>query len=286
MSTRQKAKNWIFTLNNPSDASTDNPTTWTGVHGLKYQLEVGESGTPHFQGVVQFDKRLRLSALKKICPRAHWEVCKSLKAQIKYCGKEDGRIEGPFTFGSFTHMGTRTDLEAAKAALDADTPMETMWQDQFPSMVRHSRAFREYKRLCTPARKQQTKCDVYWGDTGIGKSTYLADKYPKAYWHHGDNWFDDYDGHEVVIMEDFFGQLPIRTLLRLIDHTPHRVAVKFGYVQWTTKLLIITCNKQVANWYGDIVPEPVKKALYRRIDHIYTRDDYSQEWEDIKQYAV
>lgn len=68
------SKTWIFTINN----YTDDEVAFfrdriDGVTRLVVSKEIGEAGTPHLQGYVTFKKAKRLSALKKIVPRAHWE---------------------------------------------------------------------------------------------------------------------------------------------------------------------------------------------------------------------
>jgi hypothetical protein len=59
-----------------------------------WQLEAGESGTPHIQGILYFKNPRTFESLKNSCPEVHWEVARSLKACIEYCSKVDTRI-GP-----------------------------------------------------------------------------------------------------------------------------------------------------------------------------------------------
>jgi len=61
---------------------------WT-VHG---QLECGEEGTNHYQLAVA-TPQLRFSAIKKVFPTAHIEVCRDWTALLKYVQKEDTRKE-------------------------------------------------------------------------------------------------------------------------------------------------------------------------------------------------
>lgn len=87
------SKRWCFTWNNyPNDwvaplAPTLDGSEWIGVP------EVGESGTPHIQGYVEFPVKVRPVGYKG-CPREiHWEKCRGNRQQnIAYCTK-DG-VEG------------------------------------------------------------------------------------------------------------------------------------------------------------------------------------------------
>ena len=40
-----------------------------------------------------------MAAMKKLEPRAHWEVARDPSLAAEYCNKEDTRKEGPWSFG-------------------------------------------------------------------------------------------------------------------------------------------------------------------------------------------
>lgn len=106
---------WCFTINNPVEADTIEPTD--DVRYCVYQLEQGESGTPHIQGYVEFKKKMTLAAVKRWVPRAHLEPRRgSREAAREYCMKEEGQLSAPVEYGEFkTEQGKRTDLEDAAA---------------------------------------------------------------------------------------------------------------------------------------------------------------------------
>lgn len=85
---------WSITINNPTD---DDNTTWSGMAGhhwvleAKGQLEKGEEGTLHLQGMLR-TKSVRFSQVKKALPRAHIEKARSQTALAKYVSKEDTRV--------------------------------------------------------------------------------------------------------------------------------------------------------------------------------------------------
>lgn len=108
-----QGKYWCFTLNNPEHAICDIPFD---VNYMVYQGEIGDSGTYHFQGYVEFAGNKRISALKKFLPSAHWEKRRGTAEQARdYAMKEESRVEGPFEYGTFTgsRQGQRTDLQDA-----------------------------------------------------------------------------------------------------------------------------------------------------------------------------
>jgi len=51
--------------------------------------EVGEQGTPHLQGYIEFKNAIAFTSLSKMNERIHWEVCRGSRVQnIEYCSKE------------------------------------------------------------------------------------------------------------------------------------------------------------------------------------------------------
>jgi len=85
-----QAKLWCFTLNNYGGGAIE-----TMIKVLqpkdKYIIgkEVGDEGTPHLQGFINFYTKKRMSQLKKLHPsQIHWEKCKGTQLQnVQYCSK-------------------------------------------------------------------------------------------------------------------------------------------------------------------------------------------------------
>jgi hypothetical protein len=88
-----KATNWSVTINNPTK-NDDEYIALARQKGWKVegQLEMGDSGTQHFQLLVTTKGQQRFTALKKAFPRAHIEPCRDVTALRKYVNKEDTRI--------------------------------------------------------------------------------------------------------------------------------------------------------------------------------------------------
>lgn len=97
---KENSKNFSLTMNNP----TVNLTEWFDrlKHGAKYaraQLELSESGTPHFQACVGYDKVVRIKRMIKDFPGCNVDFTRNAMASWNYCGKEDTRLEGPLEHG-------------------------------------------------------------------------------------------------------------------------------------------------------------------------------------------
>lgn len=86
------SKNWCFTFNNYDDSSIVPIVPLFSEKCKKWYFakEVGESGTPHLQGTVEFKTKLRPRSLG-LDNRIHWEKRKGTWDEAyTYCMKEDG----------------------------------------------------------------------------------------------------------------------------------------------------------------------------------------------------
>lgn len=92
-----RSRRWCFTLNNPTDAEKKDIDTrlQAACKGYVYQLERGDEKTPHYQGYIVLKNPKGLGGVKALLLRAHWEKAVTHVAAIKYCSKEEGRLEDP-----------------------------------------------------------------------------------------------------------------------------------------------------------------------------------------------
>lgn len=97
---KTKKRSFVFTINNPKLDVDELIEAFRNLKAvaLVFQYEVGENGTPHYQGWVRF-KNARLYG--GLCTEfSGWfRPCKSDIASRKYCSKQRTRITGPHGFG-------------------------------------------------------------------------------------------------------------------------------------------------------------------------------------------
>lgn len=97
------AKRWCFTLNNYTelDISSIVPQIKTLCNIAIVAKEVGQSGTPHLQGYLEFKTKCRPKS--RFTNRIHWEKCKGNREEnITYCRKDNNillmlGIDKPYT---------------------------------------------------------------------------------------------------------------------------------------------------------------------------------------------
>lgn len=90
-----KSRHYMFTINNPTNEEIN--TFKKDFNKYTFQIEQGEQGTVHLQGVGSYTNPRSFNSIKKRFPRAHIEVCKCIAKAIEYCSKSDTRVEGPWS---------------------------------------------------------------------------------------------------------------------------------------------------------------------------------------------
>lgn len=93
------AAHWVFTYNNPPEDFIQLLHVVSEIKSFVVQKEVGQCGTPHLQGYIEFKRRVRAPAVIDWTSKIHWEICKSIPKAIAYCQKNDTRVAGPWFKG-------------------------------------------------------------------------------------------------------------------------------------------------------------------------------------------
>jgi len=263
------SKSYCFTINGAEPFPFDDQT----MQYLVYQKESGEEKkTEHYQGYVRFTSNKRLTGCKKIHSTAHWEIAKGSPEQNKvYCTKEETRIDGPWEFGTFPVQGKRSDLDSVVETIrNSKRPLADVIEEHPVQFIKYSRGIEKvanyYLEKATREFRNIT-VDVYWGDTGTGKTRKAVEENPDNYILRNlskDLWFDGYTGQSVLIIDEFKNWITLTYLLALLDGYQCQLPVKgsMTYAQWTK--VIITSNLPVDGWYPNIADEH-KEALERRI---------------------
>lgn len=263
------SRSYCFTLNNYTFEDIQNFEEMKCRY-LIYGYEVGENGTPHLQGYVELANAQRLTAMKKINNKAHWEVRKGTRDEARnYCMKDNEFTEvGSWAAGG---QGKRNDLKVVMDAIKGNMKTLELF-DTFPNEVsRNMRFVEKYKEL---VEREQTKkfrkvnVEVIIGQAGHGKTKKAFDENPDVFTVTPSETFpfDGYDGEECILIDDFYGDLKYHQILRILDGHQLRVNVKGShrYARWTK--VYITSNKPPEEWYQiGLTP-----ALKRRLNTVTT----------------
>lgn len=275
------SRGWCFTLNNYSTNEQmmleSIIETNDKVRYIIFGLEVGEQGTKHLQGYVELNSPQRLSAVKKILDRAHWEQRKGSRDQARtYCMKEGEWLE----FGNWQSggQGNRSDLEELMVNIKENKKTIDIIEQNPNVFAKHMKFAQKYTEV---VEKDQTKnfrkvkVIVHYGDAGTGKTRAAHDEYPDIFTVNcGETFpFDGYEGEKEILLDDFYGNIKYHELLRILDGHQYKVNVKGShrYARWET--IVITSNAHPKEWYGVGLTPALARRLTTILEH---KKDVSQ----------
>lgn len=255
------------------DIATDELFKALNATYLVYQIEeCPKTHKIHLQGYAEFANPRSITGLQKIMPGVHSEKRVGTAVQAsEYCKKEDTRFEnlGPFEFGTLSNnvQGKRSDLEDLRDAINSGMSVEDLFDEHFAPMIKYPKGISMFMTLKATRRDFRTHWELHLGEPGSGKTTSVASRYVRAYWKAAHEWWCDYDGSDVVVMDEFYGQLPFTTLLRLGDSTPLSLQTKGGHKQFLASTVVFISNAHPSTWYKD--PRLDVRSLIRRFGKVW-----------------
>lgn len=262
-----RSRAWCFTLNNYTDDMIEMVNAVSSISTyLIYGKEIApNTGTPHLQGYIYFQNAKTFLKMKKLMPEGtHLEVAKGDPTDNKkYCSKEGDYKE----FGTIPSQGKRNDIKVIKDEINAGRGMREIVETASNyQTLRTAELLLKYVE-----RKRDWKPMVIWlyGESGCGKTKTAYEKTTDPYRKSNSTgkWWDGYDAHEDVILDDIkdTSREMYSQLLELLDRYSCRVEVKGGTRQFLAKKIIVTSIKspyELYSQYDDAV------ELLRRIDDV------------------
>ena len=257
---RIRARAWVFTINNPCDMPRELPRGPPAMRYLGFGEEISQNGTPHLQGYVVFENAVsQPSQYFKQFGNGHFEAARGTASEnIIYCSKggkfhefgvrpQDKRDQG--------HHGIKGGAKGAQVGADR---WEEAWQaakrgriDEVPADIRW-RFYSTFKKVAAeykepPARLE--KLNNLWivGPSGTGKSHFAHETYPGAYKKEFNKWWDNYqddnEAHQTVILDDLhFKWAEKERLKNWADVYPFMAEFKGGSMLIRPKRIVVTSN--------------------------------------------
>lgn len=246
--------------------------------------ELGKEGkTPHIQGYMELKTQLCLNTIKKRIGIRTLHIEKrygTQKQAIEYCKKEGKWRE----FGTPKQQGKRTDILKYREMIKKKTMREILnIEDEVPNS-QIIKFCEKYLTLCE--EKRDWKPEVIWihGESGSGKTrlAHLLSKSDDKYIKDETQWWDGYDKHDTIILDDFRAkQMNFTYLLKLLDRYEMRLQVKGGFRQCLAKKIIITSIHKPEVIYNFSNKEEPLKQLFRRIDKIVDISEAGNHFDNI-----
>lgn len=284
MSKQRQFYDFCFTINNYtqhderylSNAYKDGVASY-----VIYGKEIGEQGTNHLQGFIQFNRATSLSMAKHYLPRAHLEPRKgTVKEAIIYCRKEGDVIE----YGESTRQGYRSDLTEVTNLISKGFSIEHVAKRCNVQYVKYHKGIEKLRNMYIQDRTECANVEVFYGESGCGKTRRAINKFIGKDFYKWDpqcgQWFDGYTGQKYVIFDEFRGQLPFGMLLSLLDRYTCNVQYKGGMIKFVATHIIITSPTHPQDWYNLDDKEGKYNQLMRRITAIYNLSEQDEDPRD------
>lgn len=266
-STNPRSRSWFITVNNYTDKDIEECLNHDCVY-ITWQKEIGEEcGTPHIHIYVHY-KNPRVWP-KKSWPTAHIENVKNNNECIKYCQKEETRVDGPWERGTKPEPGRRTDLESTARKLIEGKSLRDIAIENPDHFVRYTRGLQALKEILQTDRDKNNPPIVTWiyGLAGKGKSRHAIELHEHSYYlKDGTQWWNGYSQEEAIIIDDFDGRWPYRDLLRLLDRYPYQGQTKGGYVKINSPYIYVTCEHPPEYFWSGNEYEQVARRITERIE--------------------
>lgn len=230
----------------------------------------------HFQCCVYFAQKISLSNLKKklfnhLGKKPHVEVVYTdFETKYRYCTKDKDFYE----WGVKPSQGARHDLNKLRdrifngeincEEIRAEDPI--MYHQYGRTLDKLEDDFNRKKY-----RTEMTTCEWIYGKTGVGKSHYAFKDYnPKTHYIFTDDndWWDNYKGQDIVIINEFRGEIKFKKLLELIDKWPLCVRRRAREpTPFISKHIIITsCGAPDEIYHNALSKDDNIEQLYRRCE--------------------
>lgn len=300
MANDTQSRKWMLTINNPVNHGITHDVlkqTFEQMRSLKYWCmadEIGlEDGTHHIH-IFLYGSSSRFSTIKNKFPAAHIEMGHGSIQQCRdYVNKSgkwaiDPKVETkiPGTFeesgeAPVEAQGQRNDLtvlyDMIKQGLSTHEILESN-----PTYINQLKSIDLVRQINLESRYAETIRDlevVYvWGDPGTGKTSGVYKKHGfKDVFRISDYKypFDGYSGQDIIVFDEFNGQLDITLMNKLLEGYPFQLPSRYNN-KWAcyTKVYIIAnspLGSQFKSIRGD--NELLWLAFARRINKILHYSD-------------
>lgn len=251
---------WRFVCNNPTPEDLE-CFERLNVRYIVISHEVGDSGTPHYQGYIVFHSNQRLSGLKKLNRRSNWLTCDGCVPANQNYVKKTGSVmvlergEPPLPKAKAAAVAASARREAYEVTLE-HAKAGRFEEIEAGMLIRHYNTLKRIRLDMKHEIAPLPELDNYWiwGPTGTGKSTLareLGGGDENIFIKNCDKWWNEYDGQESVLIEDFSPNPAMAQFLKCwSDHYYFSAEMKYGYTKIRPKRIIVTSNYRIEECFG------------------------------------
>lgn len=320
-----RSRKYLLTFNNPIEHCYSHDMINTLMKNLSYIYyclcdEIGENGTYHTHLYFICKNAVSWDRVTKIFPTVHIDVAKGSSTDNRDYIRKEGKYlnsdkKDTNLIDTFEEYG---EIPLDKSERNASVSQQVV--EMIENGCTNAEIIREYPSFSTKIphldRIRQTLIEenhrdewipkevIYiYGETGTGKTRSVMDKYGYSNVCKVTNYthpFDNYNSEDVLLLDEFKGQIPIADLLQYTDGYPCKLPARYQDKTACYKKLFIISNTPLNQQYKDVqIYDPETwNALIRRISKVirfeFNKGDYPftsecetvQIEEDKKQYQI
>ena len=283
----KQVRNWCITINSPKLSDQELYGYLVQLPHVKYFVfsrEKGDgtdetpTGTIHNHVYIEFSLGVRFTQIKKyfseetIGVNAHVEPRESSRESCVLYVKKEGpfsdkvhtRIGEICEFGEFLVGGSKDDLnEILKELMDLKQQgvIDAELFEKYPKVYAHHYKMlddltRKNKQLESKRTRRSVEVVYIYGHLGTGKTGYVMDKYGDenvyrltGYGDKGNPLYDDYTGEDVLLLDDFHGEITWRNLLNLLEPFPLQLPARYANRTANFTKVYILSDISIVNQY-------------------------------------
>lgn len=170
-------------------------------------------------------------------------------------------------YGTINTVSTTKQWEAINEAIKLGAQYDDILKMYPRIAIQYSIGIQKaIQQLEKPAKKREMEVWLYWGLTGSGKThTALMNNGESVYSKMSGDWWEGYEGEDVVIFDEFTGKdCSLPELLQILGGWQKKVPIKHSYRHLRAKKIILTSNWFRDTWYPTAQKENLN-ALKRRL---------------------
>lgn len=269
------------------------------LHDKDIDFETSEPKKPHFHFLVKFVRNQKGAFFKRLSTDDMGQVfakpCSDPQGAFDYLLHDTPRAikEGKYLYPASERISTLDNFEpdVKEEKLDYKKVRELINNGETPSslilnynmskqLIEYSdRYYFEFTKCNNKGKRRDIKVCYIYGKTGVGKTISVMDKFgdDKVYRvtdYEDQFYFDNYEGEDIVVFEEFRSQIPLAKMLSLLDRYSTYLRARYNNkIARFTKVYILS-NWELYRQYENVrTAKPDDwQAFLRRITEVYNYD--------------
>lgn len=279
-----RLRSWCFTDYNKENLKKGYSLV-PEIRGIAWGLETCPStGRLHNQGYIQcFEKQSVKRIQKWLNSNCHLEpMYGSILQNENYCSKEHKYNK----LGEFVAQGQRCDLQEFYELIKTKSDYELLEEGHASQFIRNHNAVAKIRSILLKEKAKQARWRVLdviilLGKAGCGKSKMVHQNNDNVFMVDYDQKFifDGYEGEDIILIEEFNGQIKYNYLLKMLDGHPLPLNVKFGRSHALYTKVYITSNVHPLRWYNN-----VRDNLKRRCPKLLLGNTNQEQFSEVENF--